>query len=47
MLIFKRPAGVALALGAFMLVFYVPAGYFIEMTLWRRRERARMRSRGD
>jgi hypothetical protein len=47
MLIFKRPAGVALALGAFMLVFYVPAGYFIDMTLWRRRERARMRSRGD
>jgi hypothetical protein len=47
MLIFKRPAGVSLALGAFMLAFYVPAGYFIDMTLWRRRERARMRSRGD
>jgi hypothetical protein len=47
LLIFKRPPGVALALGAFMLAFYVPAGYFIDMTLWRRRERARMRSRGD
>jgi hypothetical protein len=47
MVIFKRPVGVALALGAFMLVFYIPAGYFIDMTLWRRRERARMRSRGD
>jgi len=45
--IFKRPVGVALALGAFMLAFYVPAGYFIDMTLWRRRERARMRSQGD
>ncbi len=47
LLIFKRPAGVALALGAFMLAFYIPAGYFIDMTLWRRRERARMRSQGD
>src|SRR5215208_5904786 len=47
MLIFKRPVGVSLALGAFMLAFYVPAGYFIDMTLWRRRERARMRSRGE
>jgi hypothetical protein len=47
LLIFKRPLGVSLALGAFMLAFYIPAGYFIDMTLWRRRERARMRSRGD
>lgn len=47
MLIFKRPVGVALALGAFMLAFYIPAGYFIDMTLWRRRERGRMRSQGD
>jgi hypothetical protein len=47
LLIFKRPPGVALALGAFMLVFYIPAGYFIDMTLWRRRERTRMRSQGD
>jgi hypothetical protein len=47
LLIFKRPVGVSLALGAFMLAFYVPAGYFIDMTLWRRRERARMRAQGD
>jgi Flp pilus assembly protein TadB len=47
LLIFKRPLGVSLALGAFMLVFYIPAGYFIDMTLWRRRERARIRARGD
>jgi uncharacterized sodium:solute symporter family permease YidK len=46
-LIFKRPAGVALAFGGFMLAFYIPAGYFIDMTLWRRRERARIRERGD
>ncbi len=47
LLIFKRPAGVALAFGAFMLVFYIPAGYFIDMTLWRRRERARIRAREE
>jgi hypothetical protein len=47
LLIFKRPPGVALALAAFMLAFYIPAGYFIDMTLWRRRERTRMRSQGD
>ncbi len=47
LLIFKRPLGVALALGAFMLAFYVPAGYFIDMTLWRRRERTRLRSQGE
>jgi hypothetical protein len=47
LLIFKRPLGASLGLGAFMLAFYIPAGYFIDMTLWRRRERTRMRSRGD
>lgn len=47
LLLFNRPLGVALSLGAFMLAFYIPAGYFIDMTLWRRRERARMRSQGD
>ena len=47
MLIFGRPAGAALALGAFMLAFYVPAGYFIDMFMWRRRERARIRAREE
>ncbi len=47
LVIFKRPPASALVLGASMLVFYIPAGYFIDMTLWRRRERTRMRSQGD
>jgi hypothetical protein len=47
LVLFKRPVGVALAFGAFMLAFYIPAGYYIDMALWRRRERARMRSRGE
>jgi hypothetical protein len=28
-----------------MLVFYIPAGYFIDQMMWRRRERARLRER--
>jgi hypothetical protein len=43
--IFKRPVSAALALGAFMLVFYIPAGYYLEGMMWRRRERARIRAR--
>ena len=43
--IFKKPLGGSLVFGAAMLVFYIPAGYFIDMTLWRRRERARIRER--
>jgi hypothetical protein len=45
LLLFKQPAGPALALSALMLVFYIPAGYYIDQTMWRKRERARMRSR--
>jgi hypothetical protein len=45
MLIFKRAPGAALGLGAFMLVFYIPAGYYIDSMLWRRRERDRIRAR--
>ena len=45
MLIFGRSLGSALALGGFMLAFYIPAGYFIDTTMWRRRERARIRAR--
>lgn len=43
MLIFKRPPGAAFGLGAFMLVFYIPAGYYFDTMMWRKRERARIR----
>jgi hypothetical protein len=42
---FGRPLGSALGLGAFMLVFYIPAGYYIDTMMWRRRERAKLRTR--
>jgi hypothetical protein len=41
--VFKRPAGASLALAAFMLVFYIPVGYYMETYMWRKRERARIR----
>ncbi|HEX6754146.1 MAG TPA: hypothetical protein VF093_11235 [Solirubrobacterales bacterium] len=44
LLIFKRPFGSALGLGAFMLAFYIPAGYYMDTLMWRRRERARIRA---
>jgi hypothetical protein len=47
LVVFKRPVGVALAFGAFMLAFYIPSGYYIDMALWRRRERARIRARSE
>lgn len=43
--LFGQSVGSALGLGAFMLLLYVPAGYYIDMMMWRRRERARIRSR--
>jgi hypothetical protein len=45
LLLFQRPVGSALALGGFMLAFYIPAGYYIDQMMWRKRERVRMRSR--
>jgi hypothetical protein len=45
LLLFGRSAGSALALGAVMLVFYIPAGYFVDQMMWRKRERARIRAR--
>lgn len=44
LLIFGRSIGSALALGAFMLAFYIPAGYYVDTMMWRRRERARLRA---
>lgn len=42
-LLFGRSLGSALALGGFMLVLYIPAGYYFDTIMWRRRERARIR----
>jgi hypothetical protein len=44
-LLFGESFGTALVFGGFMLAFYIPAGYFIDTVMWRRRERARIRER--
>jgi hypothetical protein len=45
LVLFKRPVPVSLIFGLFMLVFYIPTGYYIDMTMWRKRERQRIRDR--
>jgi hypothetical protein len=42
---FKRPVGVSIVLGVLMLVFYIPASYYIDRASWRKRERQRIRDR--
>jgi len=42
--LFGRPLTEAVGLALFMLVFYIPAGYYMDTFMWRRRERARIRS---
>jgi hypothetical protein len=45
MFIFRRPVGASLIFGAFMLAFYIPTGYYIDLAMWRKRERKRIRER--
>jgi hypothetical protein len=45
LVLFKRPLPVSLIFGLFMLVFYIPTGYYIDMKMWRKRERQRIRDR--
>jgi hypothetical protein len=45
LVLFKRPLPISLIFGLFMLVFYIPTGYWIDMTMWRKRERQRIRDR--
>lgn len=45
-ILFGRGINEALPIGLLMLVFYIPAGYYMDRTMWRRRERARIRAGG-
>ena len=44
-ILFGRPLPSSLAIGLVMLVFYIPAGYYMDLFLWRRRERQRIRAK--
>src|ERR1700721_1779426 len=39
LVLFKRPLPVSLIFGLFMLVFYIPTGYYIDLSMWRKRQR--------
>ncbi len=43
-ILFGRSVGQALPIGIVMLIFYIPAGFYMDQTMWRRRERARIRA---
>jgi hypothetical protein len=43
-ILFNRSIGSAIGLGLFMLVIYIPAGYYIDLWVWRKRERMRIRA---
>lgn len=43
--LFGRPIGTSVIIGAVMLIFYIPAGYYMDLFLWRRRERQRIRAK--
>jgi hypothetical protein len=45
-LLFKRPIPEGIALGAFVMVFYVPLGYFTDLALYRRRQRQKLKKAG-
>jgi len=44
LLLLRQPIGKALPVALFMLVFYIPAGYYMDLFIWRRRERNRIRT---
>jgi hypothetical protein len=44
-LLFGRPLDTSLIIGVVMLIFYIPAGYYMDLFLWRRRERQRIRAK--
>lgn len=43
--LFGRPLTSSLIIGLAMLVLYIPAGYYMDLFLWRRRERQRIRAK--
>ena len=42
-LVFRRPVVEALALGGFVLAFYIPLGYFTDLALYRARQRRKLK----
>jgi multisubunit Na+/H+ antiporter MnhB subunit len=45
-LVFHSPPGTAFALGAFMLLIYIPMGYYTDLFIYRRRQRQKAAREG-
>lgn len=45
LLLFGRPLGSSLIIGLVMLVFYIPAGFYMDKFLWRRRALQEIRAK--
>jgi hypothetical protein len=43
LLVFDKPVGASILFGIFMLAVYIPMGYYIDLFMWRRRERSRIK----
>ena len=43
LLALKRPPVAAIGFGAFMLIFYIPMGFYLDRMMWRRRQRGKLR----
>ena len=43
LLALKRPPVAAIGFGAFMLIFYIPMGFYLDRMMWRRRQRGKLK----
>jgi hypothetical protein len=43
LLVLGRPIGMSIAFSAFLLLFYIPMGFYIDRFMWRRRQRMKMK----
>ena len=43
LLVLKRPPLTSVGFGAFMLIFYIPMGFYLDRMMWRRRQRGKLR----
>ena len=45
-LVVKQPIAAAIALGGFMLLLYIPLGYYTDLFLYRRRQAKQLEQQG-
>ena len=43
LMVFDRPLAASILFGVFMLAVYIPMGYYIDLFMWRRRQRSKIK----